>query len=1057
MAKPYNRAVKSNTSSSSLSRLAGGFAKEVGDETDIKDIITFLEAPWGMNLNADTQPLLPGQKFILKLYYKIPLETKIKTIIIRDKFNERDLYSFTEQEYLEYLYKSGRCNIKYIDDKPRNELVLIIGRRGSKCGKFDSPITTTSGTITYGELLSRLQNKEKIGIFTYDPKTWRKFVTYDILAEDNGEKEVIRLTTKFGRTEETTTNHPYLVWRDNWLEPQWVELRDIKIGDKLAVAKSQELFGNTSIGEGESKLLGYLLGDGGITSGIKFTNMDKVLIDDIQKLLGTYFPGHTIKEITGSKFGFSIVSDDKRGISKKNKVLNWIRDIGEYGKKATKKRIPNCIKIAPKEEVAFFLNRLYSCDGFVSIDKPRHQHKIPKTSIDITLSSKNFILDIQRELLKFGIISNWCYAKVKLKDKEFDSWKLSIAQKDSIIKFEKEINIFQKEEKVHLAVQHSIEKSPSKNELAFFPRGAWNRISKSKKEKSLKNCDIYGESSYGNTRLRSCYKLSKDKAVTYAKNTDDSLLLNLAESDIYWDEVKDLESIGLHKTVVLEVKGTNIIGNDIISHNSTVASWIAAYETYKLLKISHPQKHYGLLPDAEIHLTTIATSEDQANMLFRTILGHFSHSNYFHRFLSRPTADKICIRSRRDLEKYGDEGKTSIVVKSAPCSARAMRGAGNILAIMDEQAHFVDENAESNKSDKAVYEAITPSVATFKGDGKIINISSPLNKSGMLWDLYNKALEGAENILMIQAPTWEINHTIDPTFLKGRYQSNPIAYDCEFGGNFSERVSSWLPEEYLRRVIVPDLRPKKNGVTRVPYFMGLDIGFKGDGTSLAICHIETVKDEEGNNINKIELDYVETRCAGVHPYENYEILDFELLADWIKEICNRYHVVKGLIDQHNGVMVSQNLAKRGLHQFELVYHTRQFNSDLYQNFMMLCIDKKLRLYNDKPDEYNDGPLVEELLRLQVTQYSKNVIAVEAPKQKGHHDDMSDALVRCVWLATEALKNGAGGSGNSLHQNSYGYVRDANHYQMMKSRHHNITDNRRKTRNLRRNAWTNKYG
>ena len=162
MAKPYNRAVKTNTSQSSLSRMAGGFAKEVGDETDIKDIITFLESPWGMNLNDTTQPLLPAQKFILKLYYKIPLETVKKTLIIRDKFNERELYHFTEQEYLEYLYDNGRCNIKYIDDKPRNELVLIIGRRGSKCGEISSLITTSEGSITYGELLERLNKKEKI-------------------------------------------------------------------------------------------------------------------------------------------------------------------------------------------------------------------------------------------------------------------------------------------------------------------------------------------------------------------------------------------------------------------------------------------------------------------------------------------------------------------------------------------------------------------------------------------------------------------------------------------------------------------------------------------------------------------------------------------------------------------------------------------------------------------------------------------------------------------------------------------------------------------------------
>jgi len=490
---------------------------------------------------------------------------------------------------------------------------------------------------------------------------------------------------------------------------------------------------------------------------------------------------------------------------------------------------------------------------------------------------------------------------------------------------------------------------------------------------------------------------------------------------------------------------------------STIASWIAAYEAYKLLKIQHPQKHYGLLPDAEIHITTIATSEVQANILFRQILGHFSASTYFHRYMNKPTNDNVAIRSRRDLEKYGEDGRASILVKSSPCSARSLRGPGNIVAIMDEQAHFVDEVTQSNKSDKSVYDAMTPSIALFGKDGKLINISSPLNKSGVLWDLYNRSLDGAENILMIQAPTWEINNKVDSTFLKGRYHADPVVYDCEFGAQFSDRVKAWLPEEYLRKVIVPGLKPKTFGGSRTPHFMGLDIGFKDDGTSAVICHIEQIPDDSGNLINKIEIDFAEARYAGLPPYENLAILDFEMLSDWIKELCDRFYIVKGMVDQHNGVLVSQNLAKKGLQQFDLIYHTRQFNSDIYQNFMMLCIDQKLRIYNDGIDEKSDGTLIDELLKLQVHQYSKNVISVEAPKIKGYHDDRADALMRSVWLASEAIKAGLVSSNQSLSNNRYSYVRDANHYQLIKARLHNITDNRRNIKQGRASAWSKKYG
>ena len=997
---------------------------------------------------------MPGQKFILKVYYKIPLDEVDRTIIIRDKFNERVLHEFTEKEYLEFLYDQGRCNIRYIDDKPRNELVLVVGRRGTKCNLFSSEIFTTRGILTYKELLDRLTLKEKIGIYTYDPITWKKYITYDIQAEDNGIKDSIRLTTKYGRTDEVTTNHPYYVWRDDWDKPQWVESSDLKIGDKLAISKVLELFGKESIGESKAKILGYLLGDGGITSGVKFTNEDLVLVNDFQKSLDFSFPNHTVKPITGAKYGYVVVSDDKRVIAGKNKVLNWLRNIQEYGKKAIHKRIPDCIKKAPRNEIALFLNRLYACNGFISIDKPRKQHLSPKTSISITLASKLFILDIQKELLKFGIISNWNYAVVKLDEKKFDSWRLNISQKDSIIKFADEINIFQKEDKVVKAKQFSLDKIDQNNPLDLLPKGAWNRILKIKHENKLSNAFILGKWGVGrNEILRTDYKLSKIKAKVYAENIKDDLLLNLANSEVCWDTVDSLEKIGKQPTVALEVMGTNIIGNDIISHNSTLSSFIAAYETYKLLKTVHPQKHYKLLPDSEIHLTMLATSEDQANLLFHQVLGYFAQSTFFHRYLSRPTNDRVLIRSRRDLDKYGEDGKASIVVKSAPCSARGVRGASNMLAIMDEQAHFVDGAGTSNKSDKAVYDALTPSIAQFGSDGKIINISSPLNKSGILWDLYNQALEGSENLLMIQAPSWEINGTLSPSYLKGRYNMDPIVYDCEFGGNFSERIKAWMPEDYLRRVIVPDLIKKDKGKVRIPHFVGLDVGFKGDGTALAICHVEAEEQENGEFIDKIELDYVESRAAGVAPYEHLDILDFELVSEWIKEVCTKFYVVKGLLDQHNGQLVCQNLAKKGMGQFDLIYHTRQFNSRIYQNFMMLCIDKKLRLYKEDLETYEDPDYIEEILKLQVKQYSKNVISVEAPQLKGHHDDESDAIMRAVWLASQAIADGlvTGRKGISNGRRA-SHIADTNQYQRMKRRATGNHDTGRNPRAVNRSRY-----
>jgi len=94
--------------------------------TSIVDPITFIESHLGLGI-----PLYPVQNFVTKCYYGLPLDDKEKRIDVPDMFNEKVLYSFTEVEFLQWLYDEGRCNT---NDAGREftELVFVVGRRGGK-------------------------------------------------------------------------------------------------------------------------------------------------------------------------------------------------------------------------------------------------------------------------------------------------------------------------------------------------------------------------------------------------------------------------------------------------------------------------------------------------------------------------------------------------------------------------------------------------------------------------------------------------------------------------------------------------------------------------------------------------------------------------------------------------------------------------------------------------------------------------------------------------------------------------------------------------------------
>ncbi len=426
-----------------------------------------------------------------------------------------------------------------------------------------------------------------------------------------------------------------------------------------------------------------------------------------------------------------------------------------------------------------------------------------------------------------------------------------------------------------------------------------------------------------------------------------------------------------------------------------MCSFIAAYEMYKLLFRRDPHAWYAVDPSTEITITNVATNAEQAKLLFDAVQGHLSSSPYFKPYLASSTRTHINLRTDADIDRYGPKGKSSLAIYFKPTIAKGLRGPANIVVILDEFAHF---NEEGQSSDQEVYDAATPSVATFmdpktrEADGRIICISSPLNREGHFYHLYDLAMKGAEDWLVVQAPTWVMNHRVPSAWLRNKYKEDPGKFLCEFGAEFSDRYRGWIPDKAdLEKCIVPTLRPKDFTLSRLPHYLGLDLGLKYDGTAIAISHLE----KDGT----YELDYIEAK----YPNEENPELDFEEIVNWISELCKKFYIQKGIFDHYNGAVLAQRLELAGYRQFEMIHVTREIVSQMYQKFKVLMLDQKLRLFDwPRPSPAQHAAYLEELLELQTEQHSKYQVTVHAPNVIGKHDDSSDALVRSIWCASENL-------------------------------------------------------
>lgn len=443
----------------------------------------------------------------------------------------------------------------------KTDLIIVAARPSmGKCVQAKSLVVLDDGSIATIEEIYK-QKSAKLLTLKEDYK-FKQTEASDFI--DDGIKPVFQVTTRLGRQIETTITHPYLTING------WRKLEELKVGNKIAVPRILNVFGQNEWRECEVKILGYLLGDGSISNQCPiFVVGNSTLQADFENAVKEFGGVETVIARYSGKTPYLRIRKSPDCQSKSNPLTQWLRNLNLYGCNSHTKFIPKEVFTLKKELVAILLNRLFSTDGWASV------LTCGQVQFGFASVSEKMIRQVQHLLLRFGVITKLKKRSIKYKDGRNTAWQIDITDALSIKTFIREIGIFGKEAAIELALE-KLENRNYQTNGDLIPMEIWQQISASKGEESWSSLAKRAEIK-GHTNIHVGKRApSRQRLGNLATALADDYLKNLAKSEIYWDEIVSIEYVGNKQVYDLTIPEThNFVANDICVHNTALCLTLA--------------------------------------------------------------------------------------------------------------------------------------------------------------------------------------------------------------------------------------------------------------------------------------------------------------------------------------------------------------------------------------------------------------------------------------------------------------------------------------------------
>jgi replicative DNA helicase len=439
------------------------------------------------------------------------------------------------------------------DKKP-----MLADLRESGCLTANTRIlrADTGGEVTFGELM---RTGERPLVWSLDEQL-RMVARRMTNVFPSGHKEVFKLRLASGREVEATGNHPFMTLKG------WTPLEELTVGDRLGVPRSvPEPVDTKRMAESEVILLAHMIGDG---SCVKRQPIRYASIDE-QNLAAV--------SAAAAHFGVTAVRDDYPAArvstlrlpapyrlthGKRNPIAAWLDGLGLFGKRSHEKFVPDAIFSAPNDQIALFVNHLWATDGSVRWDEKGRQGRIYYAS-----TSRRLIDDVSQLLLRLGIL---CRIYRVPKRGYRDSYHLNIFGTDNQRRFLRDVGANGLKYFPGREVRSKLEGVSCRANSDTIPSGVWNQVKATLASQTTTHRQFaaaMGIQFCGSTMWK--HAPSRSRLHRAAALLEDRDMHALATSDVFWDQIVEITSIGVQDVYDGTVPGTNnFVAQGISVHNS---------------------------------------------------------------------------------------------------------------------------------------------------------------------------------------------------------------------------------------------------------------------------------------------------------------------------------------------------------------------------------------------------------------------------------------------------------------------------------------------------------